>query len=129
MSRHVLLILVAALVVAAAANACAADSSGARYRVVVQDDAVLLFESDADVANHDIKRCYNAFVDAKGLKKIRKILNKGKNPSLDVSVLEKYFDRTVWNEATSGHYMYKGMPIQDLCQRDDLVVINSVKEE
>jgi hypothetical protein len=129
MNRYVLLMLAVAFAEVAAANAVAADISSISFKVVVQDDSVLLFESEADVANHDIRRCYNAFVDPKGLKKIRKIMKKGKNPSLNVSVVENYFDRSMWSEATSGHYIYKGRPVQDLCQREDLVVINSVKDD
>lgn len=129
MNRHVLLMLAIGVAGVAAANASAADIASTCFKVVVQDNSVLLFESDADVAEHDIKKCYDAFVDPKGLKKIRRILKKGKNPSLTVSVVEKYFDRSVWSETTSGHYIYNGTPVQDLCQREDLIVITSVKED
>jgi len=120
---------IALCVVAATANSGEVDAVSNSFKVVIEDDAVLLFESDADAVNFDITHCYNAFADRKSLKKIRKILKKGKNPSLNVSVVEKYFDRSMWSEATSGHYIYKGRQVQDLCQREDLVVINSVKED
>ena len=125
---RVLLLLVVTLAGVTSGSAIANDISTNRFKVVVEDGSVYLFDSDADAANFNTEHCYNAFVDPKGLKQIRRTLKKGKSPSLSVTVLEKYFDRRIWGDGVYGHYIYKGTPLPGLCERDALVVINSVKE-
>jgi hypothetical protein len=43
-------------------------------------------------------------------------------------VIEKYFDRSVWSDSRRATTSIKGKSVQDLCQRKDLMGINSVKD-
>jgi hypothetical protein len=97
-------------------------------KIIVEENAVYLFDSSLDAENYDSTNCYNVFVNKKKLKKLKKILKEGKRPLFTTMVVKEFFDRTQYSEPyTHVHYYYKNQPVSYFCERNDLVVIKSVK--
>lgn len=97
------------------------------FKLVLEDDKVLLFDSAEAALQNDPRRCHNVYASPRTLARLRKILGEGREPVLRYRRLDGYFDRSVWSPSVSGHYLYQEHFVADRCQPDDLVVIEAVR--
>lgn len=98
-----------------------------KYTVVAQDGMILLFDNANAASSLDTRACYNAVGSRNDYRKILKILRKGHSPRLVTETRRQFFGRESWSPNVAGHYVYNGVPLQDFCERVDLVVIKSVQ--
>jgi len=96
------------------------------YTVVAQDGMILLFDNAQAASSLDTRACYNAVGSPDAYRKIVKVLSKGHSPRLATETRKRFFGRVNWSADVAGHYVYNGVPVQDFCERADLVVIKSV---
>ncbi len=102
--------------------------ASSNYRVVLQHNRTILLFDNADTAMRlDSRACYNAFAGEGIYDKLRHILRKGRNPVLVTERIEGFSGRVHWSANVTGHYFYRGKPLDEYCDRADLVVIRSAR--
>lgn len=98
--------------------------------IVFDDNAVLVFDSEAAANSMDSRYCTNAVIRKKGLsRRIRRIVSNGRLPAIEVSVIKDFFQDNTFSDNMFVHRFYRndGAPVDDFCERNDLIVINAVR--
>ena len=98
-----------------------------KYKVVAQDGMILLFDNADAASSLDTRACYNAVGSRDAYRKILKILRKGHSPRLVMETKKRFFGRVSWSSNVAGHYVYNGVPVQEFCERVDLIIIKSIR--
>lgn len=100
-----------------------------KAHVVLESNMVLIFDNEESAKSLDTGYCFNAYSNHSDIRKIQRILSRGKLPTLEVTISKDFFQDASFGGDAMVHYFYRygGRPLSNFCERNDLIVIKSVK--
>lgn len=97
-----------------------------REVIVLQDGLVLVFDNAAAASSLDTRFCYNAVAKKSVRQKLARVLKSGREPIIKRRVVKGFFAAHQFSGDDIGYFKYMNRVVHDFCERQDLLVIDTV---